>query len=521
MEESIRQNASIALHRYLSHNITGTEKHVKTIRMMNNAKDYLQTMRNCTFITSGSFGEGLVMRGSDLDVMYVCKFAEVCEDKNVYFKPNITYFEMEAEDCQPCFVRLRLRYFTGRFFFGSFLEEMGGNYYLSNAKLKEQMTDLRCPTIHGPCLSDTNDTLDIALCFRSTSWIPQAQHWVTRSNNSWPSYDVKKSIIQHGVLFVPIGVKGSPKEDLDWRISFSVAEKILIYSFTHTQFLCYVLMKILLKDVIAIDLSCKELLCSYFMKTIVFWISEEISPSVWKPNNLIPLFMRCFRRLLYCVEYLVCPHFFVPENNLFENKINKYARVILLNKLHILNSYGWKCILFSDQIPNGHKLTSRLYKDQSCSHIDIRKLLFSRIFYISYQAHMRSFDYEKAIHLILSLESSKIKYLYLHFMSKFSCISDQFQPFEFTSENKFTYKKYNTRLSSLLQNMHHDAVSGWLMLASFFYKRKQYYIALDILQYSLSKCSSEKFYHGMNASPEPTCIIKPEPFEEYVDPKAM
>ncbi|CAG2209095.1 unnamed protein product [Mytilus edulis] len=170
MEESIRQNASIALHRYLSHNITGTEKHVKTIRMMNNAKDYLQTMRNCTFITSGSFGEGLVMRGSDLDVMYVCKFAEVCEDKNVYFKPNITYFEMEAEDCQPCFVRLRLRYFTGRFFFGSFLEEMGGNYYLSNAKLKEQMTDLRCPTIHGPCLSDTNDTLDIALCFRRNSY---------------------------------------------------------------------------------------------------------------------------------------------------------------------------------------------------------------------------------------------------------------------------------------------------------------------------------------------------------------
>ncbi|CAC5426224.1 unnamed protein product [Mytilus coruscus] len=287
--------------------------------MMNNAKDYLQTMRNCTFITSGSFGEGLVMRGSDLDVMYVCKFAEVCEDKNMCFKPNITYFVMEAEDSQPCFVRLRLRYFTGRFFFASFLEEIGGSYYLSNARLKEQMTDLRCPNIHCPCLSDTHDTMDIALCFRN-------------------------------------------------------------------------------------------------------------------------------------------------------------------------------------QIPNGHELTSRIYKEQSCSHIDIRKLLFSPIAYVAYHAQMKTFDYEKAIHVILSFESSKIKYLYLHFMSKFCCISDQFLPFKFISDNKSTYNEYSSRLSSLLQNTHHDAVSGWLMLASFFYGTKQYYIALGILQYSLSKCSSEKLYHGMDVS---------------------
>ncbi|CAC5426222.1 unnamed protein product [Mytilus coruscus] len=154
----------------------GTEKHVKTIRMMNNAKDCLKSKGNCTYITSGSYGEGLVMRGSDLDVMYVCKFAEVCEYKNMRFKPNITYFEMEAEDSQPCFTRLRLRYFTGRFFFAGFIEKIEGSYYLSNSKLKEQMTDIRFPIIHGPCLSDKHGTIDLALCFRSKSWIPQAKH---------------------------------------------------------------------------------------------------------------------------------------------------------------------------------------------------------------------------------------------------------------------------------------------------------------------------------------------------------
>lgn len=148
--------------------------------------------------------------------------------------------------------------------------------------------------------------LDIAICFHSKSWITQAQQWITRSNNSWPEYDVKQFIVPHGVLFVPKGVQGSTKEEYEWRISFSVGEKLLIYSFTHTQLLCYALMKILLKEVINTDLNCKELLCSYFLKTILFWICEELPITMWIPANLISNFMRCVKRLIYCVENSVC-----------------------------------------------------------------------------------------------------------------------------------------------------------------------------------------------------------------------
>lgn len=78
-------------------NIVRTEKHVKTVRMMSNDRDNLQCADHWTIITSGSHGEGLVMRGSDLDLMHVCKIAEVCEDTNINFKPNITYFTMKME----------------------------------------------------------------------------------------------------------------------------------------------------------------------------------------------------------------------------------------------------------------------------------------------------------------------------------------------------------------------------------------------------------------------------------------
>ncbi|XP_052078044.1 nucleotidyltransferase MB21D2-like [Mytilus californianus] len=163
------------------------------------------------------------------------------------------------------------------------------------------------------------------MCLHCTTWISQASQWITRSNNSWPSYNVKQSILKHGVLFVPIGVKGSPKEDIEWRISFSVGEKFLINTLTH--------------NIIGIYTECENLLCSYFLKTIIFWISEELPQSIWKPENLIHCFMRCFRRLIYSVDYSVCLHYFIPENNMFENKIEGRAREILLEKLYTLHIY--------------------------------------------------------------------------------------------------------------------------------------------------------------------------------------
>ena len=60
--------------------------------------------------------------------------------------------------------------------------------------------------------------------------------------------------------------------------------------------------------------------------------------------------MRCFERLLYCVEYSMCPHYFIPEINMFENKIEGHERQVLLGHLKVLHSYGWRCILLSKQL---------------------------------------------------------------------------------------------------------------------------------------------------------------------------
>jgi hypothetical protein len=67
---------------------------------------------------------------------------------------------------------------------------------------------------HGPCVADKNDKIDCAICYHSRQWISPAHKWVTRPNTSWPSSELKSKIIDHGVLFVPIGCKGSKNEDI-------------------------------------------------------------------------------------------------------------------------------------------------------------------------------------------------------------------------------------------------------------------------------------------------------------------
>jgi hypothetical protein len=64
----------------------------------------------------------------------------------------------------------------------------------------------------------------------------------------------------------------------------------------------------------------------------------------------------------------------------------------------------------------------------------------------------------------------------------------------------------------------HDSVSGWLMLASFYYRMKHYNTALNIVSYAVSKCTTEKVYEQQNnLSNEQYALIKMKvlPFHDY------
>ena len=409
---------------------------------------------------------------------------------------------MDMDDCKLGFTQLRLVQ-CNHLYILQWCKQVGNSFYLSNELLKSDLMEQLGPPsiIHGPCVSDMDGISDFAKCFHSREWISPAHKWIKRPNNFWPSSEIKSKIIDHGVLFVPIGCKGSKNEDIEWRFSFSVGEKLLIYSFTHVQLICYALMKILLKDVIDSDDDCKGLLCSYYIKNIIFWVSEELPLSIWRAENLIFCFMGCFERLLYCVEYSMCPHYFIPGINMFENKIEGNEQQVLLGRLNILYSYGWRCILLSKQLSK-YRVISNNRLSASNDRIEyIKSILCTKSVDIAITGgHNVSFTRYG--------QSPKLKSYLHYFMSLRYNVEAQHISVGDRNRNKTQYNQYRTCLSYLLYNLHHDSVSGWLMLASFYYRMKHYNTALHIVSYAVSKCTSEKVYYPDNLSSEQYALIK-------------
>ena len=503
LDDVTSRDVSLSLYQFLCHHIVGTEETVKTKRTFNTIRDDISSNETLTQITSGSFGEGLEMKGSDLDIMYVAQDVHVYEDINkVPFNSRKTTVVMDMDDCKLGFTQLRLLQCYDPDIL-RMCKQVGNYIYLSNEQLKSDVREqIRKPImIHGPCLSDMGGITDLAICFHSREWISPAHKWIKRHNSSWPSSELKSRIIDHGVLFVPIGCRGSKNEDIEWRCSFSVGEKLLIYTFTHVQLMCYALMKILLKDVIDSNDDCKGLLCSYYIKNIIFWVSEELPLSIWRPENLIYCFMRCFERLLYCVEYSMCPHYFIPEINMFENKIEGHERQILLGRLKVLYSYGWRCILLSKQLSKYRVISSNILSASNERMEYIKSILCTKSVglplaegrKIPFTRYCQSPRLQSYSHYIMSLRNNNAaQQVYVGGRNR----------------NKAQYNQYQTCLSYLLYNLHHDSVSGWLMLASFYYRMKHYNTALNIVSYAVSKCTTEKVYCQLDLSNEQYALIK-------------
>lgn len=175
------------------------------------------------------------MRGSDLDFMAVFKQVEIFKDTQIYSDVNKIHFKMEMKDTQPGFTKLHLvhSYDPGIF---TNCDEIGSAFYFSNLSFKQRFSTETLSTIHGPCISDKKGVYEVAYCLHSKL----SNQWITRSNNSWPRYDVKQDIVKHGVLFVPVGIKGSTQEELEWRISFPLAKHFLfIHLHIHNYYIIH------------------------------------------------------------------------------------------------------------------------------------------------------------------------------------------------------------------------------------------------------------------------------------------
>ena len=156
---------------------------------------------------------------------------------------------------------------------------------------------------------------DVVPAIKFNGWPKCSQKWVSRER-LWPPQSLVKEIIQEGFHLVP---KTSPQgdEELEWRISFSKAEvKLMRAKGLGQRNYCYRMFKMAVKE--NISSACK-LLSTYHLKTLLLWASERHPPDRWSDENIALCFLGLLDDLLHSLVNCSCPHYFIPELNLFAN----------------------------------------------------------------------------------------------------------------------------------------------------------------------------------------------------------
>uniref|UniRef100_K1QQ61 Uncharacterized protein C3orf59 n=1 Tax=Magallana gigas TaxID=29159 RepID=K1QQ61_MAGGI len=309
-------------------------------------------------MVSGSMREGFRLQGSDQDTMYWRNNHRVIMDMyqfQFYNTANTTLILSDSSESPPGFTLLQLLTPTRYSDVRSACVRMNDRVYLSSS-IYIQLTCSavnRNSTVHGPCGSGVYLGLveyDNAFCFVSDFWPMSDSSWKDRCH-SWPGPEVVDDIVKNGCHFVAIGHPLGPHEHEEWRISFSQAEYKLVSSMTHIQILTYGLLKLFLKEVINQQTEeTNKLLCSYHMKTAVFWAIQQNTLPHWCPQNLLAGFWVCLKLLLKWVYEGVCPNFFIPKNNMFLTKVHGSAQNRLFLHLHKLYNKGLACLLQSSSI---------------------------------------------------------------------------------------------------------------------------------------------------------------------------
>ena len=304
---------------------------------------------------SGSRREGFKIIKSDCDFMFWRYSHRVLWDfSQAQFYDKHYLILCDSSESSPGFTLLWLPLEEACRLALSSCVRINGALYISSAMYRNNAFTVARPgsVIHGPCSSGSIDGVydyDEAHCFISDFWPPSASSWKDRCH-SWPPSHVVDDIIRSGCHFVAIGDKFGKHADNEWRISFSQAEQKLVYAMNHTQFLTYGLLKLFVKEINNGLHKEEKLLCSYHMKTAIFWtVQQNAIKAYWCPQNLLAGFWVCFKLLLKWVYEGVCPNFFIPENNMFLNKVYGEAQ----NKLFThLNGMYEKGMVFLLQIPS-------------------------------------------------------------------------------------------------------------------------------------------------------------------------
>ena len=329
--------------------VTGSEESVRVMQDYCKIHDCFWSINsnNVNKYYTGSRAEGLDLPGSDDDFMIDMNgFHDIEVSETLYYLERSTRRNkllIVTDNVPPAFAMLKCVTLQDPLLLRSAVH-MNDESYLSSQQFVSSSpwleSEFKITRIQGPSVEvwheydDTSqsgdDNVPSILC---KSWPTSAAEWKDRPRHyGWPSQRVKEYIEHFGCHLVPVGHPLSARKSLEWRLSFSIAERMLVWSFNHTQIQCYAVMKLILKEYVKTKCAekYKSVLCSYFIKTFLFWQFEKIERSFWQIANLSECITFLFLEFYICIQTGTLRHYFVSRFNLLEIKLTPDAQAELL-----------------------------------------------------------------------------------------------------------------------------------------------------------------------------------------------
>jgi len=172
---------------------------------------------------------------------------------------------------------------------------------------------------------------DTVRCVRCLVWPSQAANWPTRRRNyNWPDSATVDRVISNGCDVVPVAHRQCRQHELmgklQWRLSFSRAEIVLLNSWMPIQQIVYHLLRDFMKTELltgSVDNSEAGTLSNYHIKTLMLRECERKPRSWWTDDqNLVRICVELLHVLADWLTEKVCPHYFINNCCLIDSSFN-------------------------------------------------------------------------------------------------------------------------------------------------------------------------------------------------------
>ena len=289
---------------------------------------------NFSGLCVGSYYEGTQTpgMGSDVDQIIVIEVPVVSKVSDCHGSPALLM--VQDSNTPPGYAKLQPYELATETLldktYGFTIETVSDQCNRHVVKLNERRAETLFDIRQGPALKAFGNQRtmeqDYVCAFSHQNTTTCLAQWFERQRfYNQPDKSLLDLCLSMGCLLVNVGHRRSCEFDVEWRISFSLQERLLVAELNSVQHKCFVLLKMVKKEILQ-RLVQRESITSYHCKTCILYMVERTPSAFWVPENLLRCFVSCCKLILLWLLEGNCPNYFIPSENMFDGRLDIKVR---------------------------------------------------------------------------------------------------------------------------------------------------------------------------------------------------